>query len=104
MGNEQKFFYANAVEVTVSPFDVSLNFIRTGAPKADTAAPKVVGELIEGTAAALDTLVVSMSPMHAKAMLMPLVALVRKYEESFGVLPMPPEAQAQFVKLFGGGK
>lgn len=97
MSNEPKFFYANAMEMAASPYDISLKFMRNGA---EVAKPVVPGTTVEATAVLLDSLAVSMSPSHFKAMLPGLVKIVVEYEKQFGLIPLPPDAAAVWNASF----
>lgn len=84
MSDEKKFFYANAVEVGVTPYDVSLKFMRSGsadAPLTATAVTKNV-QLVK-----IDEFIIGMSPQHAKAMLPSLTSAVAQYEQMYGTIP-----------------
>lgn len=75
MSEDKHFFYANAVEVAVSMYDLNLKFMRTGTPKStlQTGMQQVQPEL-------LDEMVIGMSPQHAKALLPALTTALQQYE------------------------
>lgn len=104
MTDETKFFYTNGLEASVSPYDVSLKFFRnvTAPPPAGTVRP--VGERTESRATAAETLVVSMSPTHAKAIIPSMIQLIEEYENTFGPLPLPPEIQLIWDRRFQSGE
>lgn len=83
------FFYTNAMDAAISPYDVSMKFMRN--------VPAVSAvEVAAGAEAAFksaQSLTVSMSPSHAKAMLPALIRLVSEYEKKFGAIPLPEDAQ-----------
>ncbi len=95
MPTETNFFYANAMETSVSVYDLSLKFIRT-APLGITPgmSPPVAGTSVETKLEAAETLIVAMSPSHAKAMLPSIIHLIHQYEVRYGRIPLPPEQQA----------
>ena len=67
-------FYADAFQVTVSPFGVNMTFsLRDPHPSAG-------GKLVPGT----DMARVRMSPEHAKIMAMMLIRQIRNYERRHG--------------------
>lgn len=93
MDADNKFFYANGLEVAVSPFDFNLKFLRQGADS----------DAVGGAPAAtkrLDEIIIGMSPAHAKAMLSGLFTSVSDYEKSFGIINLPNEALNEFNKTF----
>lgn len=93
MGLDEQFFYANGLELAVSPYDITLKFLRQGTPEG--AAPGV--ELQPKRIAELS---VAMSPVHAKAMLSGLYTAIMGYEESVGAIALPAEAQKTFNETF----
>ena len=98
MDTEKKFFYANSLEVAVSPYDFSLKFSRQGPPEnIKSGEPPKPNKLDEFT--------VSMSPVHAKAMLAGLYRAVGEYEKNVGQIVLPKhqetEYQQTFAKLLG---
>lgn len=100
MSVDSKFFYANSMEASVSSYDVSLKFARniTVAPKDGLAAK--AGEGVESIVAPAETLVVSMSPSHAKAILPTMIRMIQKYEESYGVIPLDSDMKAIWNATF----
>lgn len=94
MESDAKFFYANALEVAVSPFDFSLKFMRQGTPAEAV-------HNVPSPAATLDAMIVGMSPTHAKAMLSGLFKAVMGYESENGTISVPAEVQAEFLNTFG---
>lgn len=93
------FFYANAMELAVSPYDFSLRFIRNAAGQVALPEGVRTGEVPVVTRASMT---VGMSPTHAKAMLPALVNAVLRYEEQLGKLTIPQEMQTAFDALFKG--
>jgi hypothetical protein len=72
------FFYANVVEFTMGPFDLTIDFgfktpdqVKRQSPDWDRVAR------------------VSMSPSHAKSMLKILLDHIQAYEQQFGMIPSP---------------
>jgi hypothetical protein len=95
MTAEPKFFYANALELSVSPYDCSLRFVRNEVDQGQT---PMTGSAIKFHEA--DTLTVCMSAAHLKAMLPSLLSAVVDYEKNFGKLGLLPELQTAFDKVF----
>lgn len=94
MEKENKFFYANGLEIAVSPFDFNLKFLRQG-----TSTDAKPGEILPP--ARLDELIVSTSPAHAKAMLASLFKTVLDYEKNIGPIALNIEAATEFDTTFG---
>jgi hypothetical protein len=96
------FFYANSLEALMTPYDVTLRFmhrkIKAGAKPArgDLKAEDVFDEP--------DTMSVSMSPMHLKAMVPALVELIHQYEARHGKLALEDQHAALWEKLFSQDK
>lgn len=86
---KQQFFYANAVEVAMSVFDINLKFMRTGTPKTDLQQSGKGGQTTQ--AEFREEMVVAMSPQQAKAFLPALTNVLEMYEKQFGVIPTPKE-------------
>jgi hypothetical protein len=78
-------FYADAFQVTVSPFGVNMTFsLRDPHPSA--------GKLVPGT----DMARVRMSPEHAKIMAMMLIRQIRNYERDSGIkIAIPAQVYTQ---------
>ena len=77
--SENKFFYANSVEIAVSQYDVNLKFMRTGTPKPSLqpgGTQQVIPEL-------LNKIIIGMSPQHTKALLSALTEALKQYEKTF---------------------
>ena len=91
---ETKFFYANSVEVAVSPFDISLKFMRNGTATLETVAVHTTP--VDATPVVMDALTIAMSPSAAKSMLPALLQLISVYEQKFGTIPLPPEVLARW--------
>lgn len=87
MNEEQKYFYTNGTEVSCSAYDVSIKFLRNVALSSGTESSAVT----QTTTGVADSLIVSMSPSHLKAMVPALIELVARYEMDFGAIPLPPE-------------
>ena len=86
MSEDQHDFYANAVNVTSSIYDVTLNF-RTQSPVMMSQGKPPVFE-------ASAVFNVRMSPQHAKALTALLVKHIVDYEAKHHTqLPLPPELQ-----------
>lgn len=101
MSIEGKFFYANSLEVAVSPFDISMKFMRNGTETAQK--PAATSEINPNAAiSVLDAMTVSMSPSHAKAMVPALLRLVQEYEKQFGRIPLGADIQATWDATFPG--
>ena len=86
MDEERTDFYANAVSVTTTIYDMTLQFRTQSA----VAIEKNKAPILE----ARDLLNVRMSPQHAKSLAALLVRHVIDYERQHGLtLPVPPELQ-----------
>lgn len=85
--NSHSEFYANAVNVMTSVYDVTLNF-RTQSPV--SVDPETGEAVIEVTR----TTNIRMSPQHAKSLAVLLVNHIAEYERKNGVtLPIPSNLQ-----------
>jgi len=94
---ETKFFYTNAVEVNLTPYDVNLKFQRRGT-FTDQALDDNKGlRDVKGIVA--EALVIGMSPTHAKAMVPGLVMMIQEYEKRFGKISVSPEEQTRWEAL-----
>lgn len=83
-------FYANAVNITSSIYDISLAF-KSQAPQIDNQG-NVMLIKDQPVVNVADELIVRMSPQHAKALAAILVKHIKQYEKQFGVeLPLPPD-------------
>lgn len=94
---ETKFFYANALELGTSPYEIGLKFMRLGTSTPDT--PRAGQDGQELQSSVLDALHVSMSPSHAKAMLPALVNSVLDYEKKYGKIPLSSESRDKWDAL-----
>lgn len=72
------FFYANVMEITTGPFDLTIDFGYKEPEQAKRRSP-------DYTRVAR----VAMSPSHAKSMARILLEQIARYEEAFGVIPSP---------------
>lgn len=90
---DKQFFYSNGLEISVSPYDITLKFLRQGSPEG--AAPGV-----ELQPQKLAELSVAMSPAHAKAMLSGLYTSIMSYEQSVGAIALQADAQKIFDETF----
>lgn len=95
MIDEKNFFYANAIEVAYSPYDVSLKFQRNGADASSSSAAR---EVMPKT---LNDFIISMSPGHLKAMLPALYRAVCDYERKYGEMPLPQDVRKEYDAAFG---
>ena len=103
MDEKSKNFYANAVNMSVSLYDVTFVF-RSQSPLIDD-----TGQLMQNNGQPLinvsDELVVRMSPQHAKALASLLVKNVIAYEKQFNLtLPLPPEIEQFWKENLKGSK
>ncbi len=99
MSLEEKFFYTNSVQVAITPYDFSLKFTRNGTETDNT--PRPSGTLkVDVPAKVLDVMTVSMSPSHAKALLVALKQIVDMYEQRHGLIPVPVDVKNQWDKYF----
>jgi hypothetical protein len=95
MSEDKQFFYANAVEIALSVFDVNLKFMRTGNPTTSLAQSQANPPLMQQIQPTLqDQMVIGMSPQHAKALLVNLTEGLKQYEAQFGALPDGTKLQA----------
>jgi hypothetical protein len=97
---EIPFFYTNSLQVSLTPYDVLLEFLRQGSSGDPTKAIPV-GPDGHAAGEVRDRLSVAMSPMHCKAMIASMVLVVQQFEAQFGPIPVLPEVQKaydEFVK------
>jgi len=91
--NHPTYFYANAVNISASVYDVSLAF-KTQSPQIDVNGNVMINQgqpviVVEGETT------IRMSPQHAKAMAALILKQVLDYEKQFNiVLPLQPELKA----------
>lgn len=98
MSEDHNEFYANAVNVTTSIYDVTLTF-RAQSP----AAPPVEGR--PPVMAVSQEVMIRMSPQHAKSLAAILVRHARNYEREHNtVLALPPEMQEMWDQLSEGAE
>ena len=83
MSDENKFFYANGVELAMTAFDVNLKFLRTGT---QTVLQQQSG-IKQASAVLQDEMVVGMSPQQAKLLVENLTNVLQAYEVQIGKLP-----------------
>ena len=92
MDEERTDFYANAVSVMTTIYDMTLQFRTQSA----VAIEKNKAPILEASA----LLNVRMSPQHAKSLAVLLTRHVIDYERQHGVtLPVPPELQQLWASL-----
>lgn len=95
-----KFFYCNATEIAVTPYDFNITFFRQGASK--SASPQEGKEVsMQVAPVRLDEMTVAMSPSHAKAMLSGFFQAVRDYEKNVGPITTDAVAEQRFRDIFG---
>lgn len=92
MSDKPTFVYANAMDLAVSPYDFCLRFIRNEANNMGAGNPP---DVIKA-----DSVVVAMSPAHAKAMLPSLYRAVLEYERQFGKIGLMQDMLDDFNKTF----
>ena len=96
MSEEPQDLYANAVNVTSSIYDVTLNF--------RTQSPVMMGQGKQPMFEASAVFNVRMSPQHAKALTALLVKHIQEYESKYQTqLPLPPELQQLWTQVMSGG-
>lgn len=99
---EHKFFYANASEMGVSIFDVSIRFVRQGW---ETTNPSGVsgrtGETGDAKAVAVEAVTISLAPAQAKSLAVNLFKAIRDYEAKNGRIPVEVPQQKDFDVTFG---
>lgn len=91
MSYEKKYFYANSMEVSTSTYDINLKFLRNIASdtqNVENAPPDRIDEIV-----------VTMSPMHAKAMLSVLFTSIKSYEANHSKIPLNQEAEETYNKM-----
>ena len=99
---DEKFFYANGSEIGIGPYDLTLKFLRTGtADPRGQLMPRSEGAPKELAPIALDSMQVSMSPSHGKAILVGLAEALIQYEIKHGTIPCLPETQKKYDDYFG---
>lgn len=94
MAVDEKFFYSNAIEVAVSPFDINLKFIRNGTATPAQVVP--VNTPVDATPIVQEAMVVAISPSSLKTMLPGLLQAVAIYEQKFGAIPIASDALARW--------
>lgn len=93
-------FYTNAMELALSAYDVTLRFLRNGSDNSAAAGPGPT----ESKVVVLDSLIVSMSPSHLKAMMPALIIAIVEYEKMFGSIPLPPDQAEAWKNIKFGEK
>lgn len=85
-------FYANAVNLLGSVYDITMVF-RSQSPQLDVMGQPII--IKEKPALSIaDEITVRMSPQHAKSVAALLVQQIVSYEKQFGIkLPLPPDMQ-----------
>jgi len=91
---EKKFFYSNSSKVMASPYDVTIQFERVTAPQLSV---NIVESNIQPEMA--EILELSMSPSHAKAVLIGLCSTIASYENTIGKIAMPEDKEAELAQL-----
>ena len=94
MESDRNFFYANGLEVAVSPYDINLKFLRQGSPENAETGVATQPEKI-------DEVTVAMSPAHAKAMLPGIFKAIVHYEQTFGSISLESKVEEDFGNTFG---
>ena len=92
MDDKPKNFYANAVNLLTSIFDITMVF-RSQSPQIDDTGKAL---LLNGQPilSITDEITIRMSPQHAKALASLLVQQTIEYEKQFGIkLPLPPDLE-----------
>ena len=92
MDGNDHFFYANAVELSLSPYDMTLRFLRNMPPPVspDQKPAQMIHAPVTALSRAAD-LPVMMSPQQGKALIRLLLRAVLEYEKVNGKLSIPPE-------------
>ena len=92
MEEKTKSFYANAVNLLGSLYDLTMVF-RSQSPQVDDmGSPLIINN--QPALSITDEITVRMSPQHAKSLAALLVQQVAQYEEQFHItLPLPPELE-----------
>ena len=85
-----QYFYSNVFTVTVSPYDVTIDF---GVKTPEQA--KAKSDEFDKVAR------VSMSPTQAKTLLVILKELINSYEKDFGKIPLAPEFRGRYKAIYG---
>lgn len=86
--NNDDFFYANGLELGVSPYDFTFKFLRQS-PQDNAAG----GDNVPSQQNAQFS--ISMSPTHAKSILAGLLDAVSVYEQTVGKIPLPADQQGK---------
>ena len=102
MNEEKPFFYANAMEVATSAYDLNLKFLRTGTVTVIRNQATATPEMRQAQVEVRAEISVVMSPQHAKAMLPSLILAIENYEKMFGPLPSA-ETLRTAIQLPGSG-
>jgi len=90
-----KFFYTNTSKMAASPYDVTILFERSSPPTIPST-PLANKEYIPVVS---DVLEVSMSPAHAKAVVIGLLNTLSVYEKTFGKIAMEPQKDQEFKSI-----
>ena len=97
MNENPKHFYANAVNLLGSIFDVSMVFRSQSHQIDDTGKPMLINN--QTSLSVDDEITIRMSPQHAKAFAALLMDQVVEYEKQFHVtLPLPPDLEGKWKK------
>lgn len=92
---EKKSFYSNSSKVMATAYDIGIIFDRTRAPEV----PATVTKSSQVVPVIAESLEVSMSPSHAKAVVIGLLNAVLDYEKNIGSIPLPADKQTAFDDL-----
>jgi len=104
MDENPKNFYANAVNIAVSLYDVTFVF-RSQSPMVDDTGQIMQNDKGQPLINVSDEFVVRMSPQHAKALASLLMKNVIEYEKQFNLtLPLTPDLEQFWKENLKGNK
>lgn len=90
MENQSRIFYANAVNIATSIYDITID-LKNQSPQIDPTG-KIMQLNDKPVIDVTEELIVRMSPQHAKAFAAVLVENIIGYEKQFGItIPLTPE-------------
>lgn len=89
MDSPTPHFYANALDVAVSPYDLTLRFARNMPPAHGLGKSEASEEVL--TPVRGGEIAVLTSPTHAKAILSALIVGLLRYEKDIGPVALPTE-------------
>ncbi len=99
MADPQPFFYANAVDLAVSPYDATLRFARNVPDARQTQPGSGVSVSPAEPPKPVETFSVVMSPQHLKAMVPLVIKAIDEYERLLGPINIPADMKREYDAL-----